>query len=462
MKKLFTICALSAFLFTACDDDSASASSDEPVSSSAVKKSSSSQKAKSSSSKKVSSSSAKSSSAVDDWDDDDEVCEPPLIFGSTGEAGCSDPDTLSSVKRAKQCKTEKDDKCEYGTMTDPRDGKKYKTVVIGEQTWMVDDLNFETEGYKRGRYKQSAAMKACPYGWHLPSECEYMILMETIGGSNVASKMLKSTTGWKEGHSGVDAFGFSAQQLSDLDNAYFWTSNHFFDIAITMWIRGDKDAHTTWWIRPTCEKYPVRCVKGFGPSDLRIERDSVKDSRDGQTYKTIKINEQWVWFAENLNYKTENSSCLHNKPSECEKFGRLYSWDDAKTACPSGWHLPDTTEWNTLINLVGGEDEAGKMLKSTDGWRPGEFYRTTKQGDEIISVDTFEVVGLDKYGFTVLAAGDLQEKSFGGEGIIANFWTAVDHGDSLAHNLVMIYLEDKVMPEYTKKDWKLSVRCIKD
>ena len=104
MKKLFTICALSAFLFTACDDDSASASSDEPVSSSAVKKSSSST-AKSSSSKN-SSSSAKSSSE-DDWDDDEEMCIPPTIFGLAGEEGCSDPSILSSVKPAKQCKRKK-------------------------------------------------------------------------------------------------------------------------------------------------------------------------------------------------------------------------------------------------------------------------------------------------------------------------------------------------------------------
>ena len=152
------------FLLAACGDDSgSSADSDEPVSSSSKKDSS-----KSSSSTAKSSSSAKSSSA-DDWDDDEEKCTPPTIFGLAGEEGCSDPDTLSSVKRAKQCKTEKDDKCEYGTMTDPRDGKKYKTVVIGEQTWMVDDLNYEMEGYNKGRYKQTAAMHACPYGWHLPS-----------------------------------------------------------------------------------------------------------------------------------------------------------------------------------------------------------------------------------------------------------------------------------------------------
>ena len=138
MKKLFTICAMSAFLFTACDDDSASVSSEEPVSSSAVKKSSSSQKAKSSSSRKVSSSSAKSSSSADDGDDDEEMCMPPTIFGLAGEEGCSDPSILSSVKPAKQCKTEKDDKCEYGTMTDPRDGKSTRrSSLVNRLGWWM-------------------------------------------------------------------------------------------------------------------------------------------------------------------------------------------------------------------------------------------------------------------------------------------------------------------------------------
>ncbi|WP_173474561.1 FISUMP domain-containing protein [Fibrobacter succinogenes] len=443
------------FLLAACGDDSGSrADSDEPVSSSSKKDSS-----KSSSITAKSSSSAKSSSA-DDWDDDEEMCLPPTIFGLAGEEGCSDPSILSSVKPAKQCKTEKDDKCEYGTMTDPRDGKKYKTVVIGEQTWMVDDLNYEMEGYKKGRYKQTAAMHACPYGWHLPSECEYMILMEAIGGSDVASKMLKSTTGWKEGHNGVDAFGFSAQQLSDLDDTYFWTSNFYTDLAITMWVRGDEDAHTTWWIRPTCEKYPVRCVKGYGPSDVGVERSSFKDSRDGQTYKTVKINEQW-WMAENLNYESENSFCFYDNPSKCEEYGRHYTWAAAKTACPSGWHLPDTTEWNTLINLMGGKDEAGKILKSTSGWEPCKRYRTARKGDEIVRVDTIPVVNLDKYGFTVLPAGNAHTV-FGLEGILAEFWTSVEQGDSLAIDMITAYTDDSFVPAKSEKNWKLSVRCIKD
>lgn len=91
--------------------------------------------------------------------------------------------------------------------------------------------------------------------------------------------------------------------------------------------------------------------------------DSFTDSRDNQTYKSVKIGEQ-IWMAENLRFKTENSICFLEDERECSK-GRFYPITDAKEIsigynsislyedkkiCPNGWHLPNTKETSILIN----------------------------------------------------------------------------------------------------------------
>ena len=106
--------------------------------------------------------------------------------------------------------------------TDARDGQTYKIVVIGPQTWMAQNLNYETANSycydddvshcaRLGRlYTWSAAMEACPEGWHLPSKGEFETLFTTVGGSSNAAKVLKSRSGWFENANGTDDFSFSA------------------------------------------------------------------------------------------------------------------------------------------------------------------------------------------------------------------------------------------------------------
>lgn len=170
---------------------------------------------------------------------------------------------------------------------------------------------------------------------------------------------------------------------------------------------------------------------------------TMKDSRDGQTYKTVKIGKQ-VWMAENLNYETENSYCYEDDPANCEKYGRLYEWDAALNACPSGWHLPTSEEFRTLISNVGGEETAGKMLKSMIGW--GE------NGN-----------GVDAFGFNVLPAGGRDICGhFVNAGKSAYFWSATGIDEDYAYYLGLIYSDEDAFLGSHLKDDANSVRCLRD
>ena len=168
--------------------------------------------------------------------------------------------------------------------------------------------------------------------------------------------------------------------------------------------------------------------------------ETFRDSRDGHVYKTVKISDQ-VWMAEYLNIETsEGSWCHDDNPKNCEKYGRLYTWDEAKEMCPEGWHLPNEDEWHTLVTAVGGTSIAGMKLKSTSGWN-----------------------GEDSYGFTILPAGyRMYGGSFMDVGKFAEFWTSRERGIDSAIKLTFMYLTDGVVDSAPGKHEGLSVRCLKD
>ena len=166
------------------------------------------------------------------------------------------------------------------------------------------------------------------------------------------------------------------------------------------------------------------------------------DDRDGQTYKTVKIGDQW-WMAENLNYETVGS-CYDDKASNCSKYGRLYVWAAARTACPSGWHLPAKAECETLLTAVGGDYSAGKALKSTAGWGGS--------GN-----------GSDAFGFSALPAGYRSEVGrYYNEGESVDFWSSTEDYSNTAYHIDMNNRCDHAYLNALPKLDGNSVRCVKD
>lgn len=198
----------------------------------------------------------------------------------------------------------------YGTVTDI-DNNVYKTIKIGTQTWMAENLR--TTKYLNGDligttspasldlYSQSIikyqwafdgnenyvntfgrlytwytatdSRKICPVGWHLPTYDEWMKLINLYGGVFLAGGPLKEVgiNHWESPNTGAtNSSGFTA-----LPGGYRFPEGTFYDInSIGRWLSSSEDyKHETWglclswlvdgliFITGKKEARAVRCVK---------------------------------------------------------------------------------------------------------------------------------------------------------------------------------------------------------
>jgi len=195
---------------------------------------------------------------------------------------------------------------------------------------------------------------------------------------------------------------------------------------------------------------------------------TVTDSRNGQTYRTVKIGNGKTWMAENLNYETSDSWCygeggpvwddkinkidkritLSNAEvqANCTKYGRLYTWDAAMSACPSGWSLPDTADWRALVRVAGGSEMAVTKLKAkSPDWD-----------------------GTDELGFSALPGGDRSASgTFYRAGSNCNWWSATEHwswSDNAYNRSIYSNNADNaysVGENWNDKGWGFSARCVR-
>jgi len=143
------------------------------------------------------------------------------------------------------------------------------------------------------------------------------------------------------------------------------------------------------------------------------------------------------------------SCCYDNDEANGKQYGRLYTWNAARLACPAGWHLPTRREWDTLLKYVGGWKRAGKKLKSTSGWSD---YKGVNGN------------GTDDYGFSALPSGERWDSTgeFCSAGHGGYWWTATESFSCLVYSVRMSCVGDQAYNLDDGGDPSYSVRCVQD
>ena len=421
----------------------------------------------------------------------------------SSSSNTNEVESSSSVSGPALCKTENEDNCEYGEIIDDRDCQIYKTVKIGHQRWMAENLNYKISNSRC--YNDSAEYckkygslydgwglsELCPSGWHIPSRDEWNELVNLVGGEPEAGIILKTKEGWNTTEIPVDGLGFSARPAGYCSSkecdyegkeTYFWSTTEWWhDSSMrhsgwsTNFLEGFKlnkyGAYTTTigrytWnsvrcVQDSIEKEPLfhdreQCIEERFCTDSvatpckTADTDTCKygkivDEVTGKIFKTVKIGCQ-MWMAENVNKEPSRKLlggiyCYNDSVSNCDQYGTLHTFHSALCPSGSGYHLPDDTDFETLFRTVGGYSVAGKMLKSTSGWKDGAN-------------------GIDAFGFSLLPSGVLSD-DYGGIGERAYFWSGPE--DSYSYNYYFIFSSDDSVLKYTSRDTDgMAVRCMKN
>ena len=200
------------------------------------------------------------------------------------------------------------------------------------------------------------------------------------------------------------------------------------------------------------------------------------EDQDGNTYKTIKIGDQ-TWMAENLKTTKYNDGtsipnikdddawttcvegyCWFNNDISFKKvYGALYSPGTIKTGklAPTGWHIPNDLEWETLRQYAGGEYGAGFNLRESGvlhwDWSSKHGYTSSNNA-------------INALGFTALPGGSRSPDGLClwmlSEG---HWWSCNQNGDNIYLSNWSMFTDDSFLSaEFINYNLGVSVRCVKN
>jgi len=390
----------------------------------------------------------------------------------------------------------------FSSFNDPRDGRVYKTVKIGEQVWMAENLDVSTfrngdpipqaksneewiramenkqpawcyynndtaNGVKYGKlynwYAVNDPRGLAPVGYNIPSDAEWTKLVDYLGGSENAGAKMKSKQGWAQDGNGINSSGFSGLPGGNRGyrgafayigtNGRWWSSTE--DGSYTACSRslsftsGDERRFSDFY---KGEGMSVRCLsdnESASTNDVNIGTQvwmtknlNVSTFRNGDPIPQAKTGYEWKEAGEN---KRPAWCYYNNDPANGIKYGKLYNWyavNDPRGLAPAGYHIPSVAEWIKLVDYLGGREKAAPKMKSKQGW-----------------AEDFN--GTNSSGFSGLPGGNRSSNGtiYDSGGF---WWSSSESGSSTACSRVLVSYYSSLGIHFNKKEEGLSVRCLRD
>ena len=407
------------------------------------------------------------------------------------------------------------------------------SVVIGTQIWTTKNLDVETyrngdvipqvqdntawrnlstgawcyyenntaNGSAHGKLYNWYAVKdprgLAPNGYYIPTDADWKILTDYLGGESAAGTKMKSNIGWN----GSNSSGFAGLpggcRSYDGDfnfvgaSGFWWSSTESqTDIAYSRYL-SYSNVNVSRSFDFEQSGFSVRCLRlgdcnfvysAWTACSNNIQTRTYTSIQSGCTPPADSIQRPCVilssvvigtqtWTTKNLDLATYRNGdpipeeqdastwanlttgawCYFaNNTANGTTYGKLYNWyavNDARGLAPNGYHIPTDAEWTILTDYLGGQLSAGTKMKSTSGWQ--------NNGN-----------GSNTSGFAGLPGG-CRDNPYGGFFLIGNFgywWSSSeDNTDNALACLRALYSPNDFIgrgSDYKQKGF--SVRCIKD